>query len=426
MSDRDRKPARRVRVERNVYRRYDGAFEIGFRDSTGKQRWRVVQGGISLARVERDAILGEKGRGKVVQPNPRLRFGDAATRWLDEQVATLRPSTQSSYRNSVETHLRPRWGSRRLDRITVDDAARLVTELRDEGKSEHTIATVLGAASRVFTFARRRCTWHGENPLSLLEKSEKPKTSAVPPRRIFREHELAETLVAARDPFKLLFMVAAVTGARESELLGLTWEDLGLVDRESAVITFRYQLDRSGRRVTLKTDESRRTVEIPSQLAAALAKHRLASPWSGPSDFVFATRSGRALGQRNVLRELRRAMRAARRPSGPPTFPVLHGEGRVPRGSVPNFHSFRHTAASEAIAAGEGPEEVAWQLGHRNSNVTRAVYIHEVKTAERSARRRAKLEARYGGILVAALSPDGDEQAAHAWQGELAHLTGST
>lgn len=39
-------------------------------------------------------------------------------------------------------------------------------------------------------------------------------------------------------------------------------------------------------------------------------------------------------------------------------------------------------------------------LGHANSNVTRAVYIDEIKTAERSSRRRAKLEARMGSTLA--------------------------
>ena len=62
----------------------------------------------------------------------------------------------------------------------------------------------------------------------------------------------------------------------------------------------------------------------------------------------------------------------------------------VERGAVPNFHAFRHTAASEAVAAGDGAEEVSWQLGHKNSNVTRAVYVQEVKSAERRARRRAR------------------------------------
>ena len=57
---------------------------------------------------------------------------------------------------------------------------------------------------------------------------------------------------------------------------------------------------------------------------------------------------------------------------------TLGGRWGVERGRVPNFHAFRHTAASEAIAAGDGAEEVSWQLGHKNSNVTRAVYVQEV------------------------------------------------
>ena len=36
---------------RNIYRRPDGKLEIGYRDSLGKQRWQVVEGGISAARA---------------------------------------------------------------------------------------------------------------------------------------------------------------------------------------------------------------------------------------------------------------------------------------------------------------------------------------------------------------------------------------
>ena len=68
-----------------------------------------------------------------MQSNPRLRFGDAADRWLSEQVAALRPATRAIYRNAVVNHLRPRWGTRRMDAIAVDDVAKLVRELRAQG-----------------------------------------------------------------------------------------------------------------------------------------------------------------------------------------------------------------------------------------------------------------------------------------------------
>jgi integrase len=142
-----------------------------------------------------------------------------------------------------------------------------------------------------------------------------------------------------------------------------------------------------------------------------LLEHRLRCANTAEGAYVFATRSGRPLGQRNVLRALRRAQTGARTLAGAPTFPALFEpepdeRGRwikrksaVPRGSVPSFHGFRHNAASYAIAAGDSAEEVSWQLGHKHSGITRAVYVQEVKSAERRAQMRAKLEARHGSML---------------------------
>jgi integrase len=230
-----------------------------------------------------------------------------------------------------------------------------------------------------------------------LEDGERPKISAAPKRRIYTREELQQTLAATAEPWHTLFAFAAITGARLSECLGLIWADLELDDVATAAVSFEFQVDREGRRQPLKTDESRRTVELPRQLAAMLVQHKLASLRSTPGDFVFASRSG-PLGQRNVLRALRRAQERAVDGRGRPTFPALHQRderGRslpVAPGVLPTFHSFRHTAASHAIAAGESAEEVSWQLGHRNSVVTRAVYVHELKTAERTARRRQRME----------------------------------
>lgn len=250
--------------------------------------------------------------------------------------------------------------------------------------------------------------WHGQNPVLELDKGERPKVSAAARRPIFEGDQLAQTLAAAREPYKTLFAVGSVTGARLSECLGLVWDDVQLEDLGAAAICFEYQVDRKGRRQPLKTEESRRTVEIPRQLAVMLVAHKLRSDDTRLSAFVFATRSGAAIQQRNVGTALRWAQRHATDDQGRPSFPVLHERyenGRrltVPRGAVPSFHSFRHTAASEAIAAGESAEEVSWQLGHKSSIVTRVVYVQEIKNAERTARRRARMEDRYGKILVAA------------------------
>jgi hypothetical protein len=92
---------RRVRVERNIYRRATGVYEVGFKDAAGKQRWRTVQGGITAARVVREELVARRNRGEQVETNMRLRFADAAAKWLDGQVRGLRPRTEECYRNAL-------------------------------------------------------------------------------------------------------------------------------------------------------------------------------------------------------------------------------------------------------------------------------------------------------------------------------------
>src|SRR3954467_4896294 len=133
--DRAGKPKRRVAVpgNRGVYWRADGLLEVGYRDADGRLRWRGPFETITAARARRDDAKAKARSGERESANPRLKFGDAAERWLVEQVVELRRQTRDRYRSHVRTHLGPRWGSRRMDAIDVTAAARLVRELRATG-----------------------------------------------------------------------------------------------------------------------------------------------------------------------------------------------------------------------------------------------------------------------------------------------------
>ena len=48
------------------------------------------------------------------------------------------------------------------------------------------------------------------------------------------------------------------------------------------------------------------------------------------------------------------------------------------------------TVASRALLAGESIDEVAFLLGHRDANVTRAVYVRELPDARRRTMRRSR------------------------------------
>lgn len=70
------------------------------------------------------------------------------------------------------------------------------------------------------------------------------------------------------------------------------------------------------------------------------------------------------------------------------------------------MHSFRHTVASRALLAGERVDEVAFMLGHRDANVTRAVYVRELFDARRRTMRRSRMIAEFGDILGDILGDD--------------------
>jgi integrase len=404
MSTNDSSP-RRVRVERNIYRRGNGVFEIGFKDAQNKQRWRTVAGGITAARAARDELLAKRHRGEQIDTQRRLRFADAANAWHDGPVQDLRPRTGECYRNALKQHLLPRFAPRRLDAITPDDLAELVRDLRAQGLSDSTSSIAIGVTNRVYRYAARRLGWSESNPVSLMLSSERPKPSQGRRRRIFEGRELEQTIDAAAEPWRTLFILAALTGARVSELLALTWADVSLGDADDAEIQFAFQVDRQGQRRPTKTDGSPRTVPIPRELALILIRHKLAARHTRPDDFVFCTRTGSAIRQRNVCRALRTAQRDAVDDQGRPTFPVLHetdeqGEPvRVPQGELPSMHSFRHTVASRALLAGESVDEIAFLLGHRDANVTRAVYVRELADTRRRSMRRSRMVAEFSDIL---------------------------
>jgi|1186.fasta_scaffold22243_3 integrase len=390
------------RLNVGVYERPDGRFEIGFTDANGRQRWRGPFDTITSARVERAKAVGNAADGRPVAADPRLTFGRAADAWL-EYVGGLRPATQDVYGRHLRLHLRPNFGSRRLSAISARDVATYVSRKQAAGLGAWSVKGHLTVLSAVFAYAARHLGFVGMSPVAQLVARERPNVRATGERRVYTPDELVQTLAASAEPWRTLIELADIVGGRESELLGLWWENLDLSDPATATIRFTHQVDRRGVRVPLKTEESMATLPLPRVAAWMLRRHRMRSPYSGPQAFVFATRTGRAISQRDVLRAIYRAQQRARRPDGTPTFPelfehdvrghlVVDERGRFVLRKVkrrelglPTFHALRHGAAMSC----EDAEEARDLLRHKNSNVTRAIY-----RAHFDDRRREQLRAR--------------------------------
>jgi len=153
--------------------------------------------------------------------------------------------------------------------------------------------------------------------------------------------------------------VAAYTGLREGELLGLRWCDVDLKKRE---IHVRHQLSRTGKLVEPKTPKAVRTVPLGKEMVRFLTRHRLASDFSTDEHLVFPSQDGTPLNQSNLVN---RGFRPALKKAG------LDGLNPGIR-----FHDLRHFFASVMIDRGVSSVVLADVMGHRDSRTTERIYVH--------------------------------------------------
>src|SRR6266511_3467670 len=321
-------------------------YEVPYLDSTGKRRWAVVHGSLDEAETKRAELRLRRRRGERIEPTKQT-FEEYAREWLERQ--DVRPRTRESHSWALEGHLIPYFGRRRLDQINVDDVAAFIAALRRKGLRGSTITTALRPLSIMLAQAARRGRI-AVNPLTQLERGERPRHDDQRPKRILSLEEMQALLDGAdSEAYRCLLELILTGGLRIGETLGLAVCD--------------------GARTLLKTEESRRVIDIPPQLM-----HRLLAlvgergQLFTPGALVFASRNETGLVRKVAREALKRAVKAAR--IAPPE---------------PTLHDLRHSHASMLIALDVSVVDVQRRLGHRKPDTTLRVYAHQWK--DREARR---------------------------------------
>lgn len=166
---------------------------------------------------------------------------------------------------------------------------------------------------------------------TLREPRPRQGESRKPAKRRLTNAEVTRLIGAAPKRWQTMIRVGAITGLRLSELLGLVWNDLDFASEE---LHGRAQLSVAttsspARRVKPKSRNSVRTLPL-FDAVRPLAELSLASSYSSPSDYLFATSDGKPLSQRNAGR----------------SFAVAAERAGVAAG----WHDLRHTAISRWAA----------------------------------------------------------------------------
>ena len=160
---------------------------------------------------------------------------------------------------------------------------------------------------RVFALAVRR-GYIAENPVLRLHHDELPRGRAQSEPRTLTAIEVRKLLAAAPERYRPLLAIAAFTGMRIQEILGLAWGDIDFRER---VIRVRAQLSRGTkpvppRRIDLKTKAGRRDIALAGELELYLREHlratELATGLPRADAYVFTTSNGKPLNRNNVAK----------------------------------------------------------------------------------------------------------------------------
>ncbi len=233
MAKRSYGSGRLYEVERNRGTVYYGSWWSGGRRvkrRIGAKRSPGQSNGLTQVQAERE--LRRMIEREVVRPSGERRtFEQAADAYVDhlEHVMERKRSTIQDYRGYLNRHLVPFFGDRAIDRVDAVRVAQYLRRKRDNGLSSKTVQNHLNFLHGVFAFAVKR----GWAPLNPVAHVDRPKRNRSPHTRVrfLQPHELDAVIRAVPDDTlgsveRPLYLTAALTGARQGELLALRWTDV--------------------------------------------------------------------------------------------------------------------------------------------------------------------------------------------------------
>jgi integrase len=310
---------------------------------------------------------------------------------VDEMASSLRErlelrGVRKSYVEACEymqrVHVGPLLGDRNAVEVDRGDVEAFGRALLKRGLAPKSVRNIMGFLHAVFEHGIDR-GWVRENPVRRAEKPGRRRSGANPDLQFLTVTELDaviriipdEVVVPAPAPtrrgrpgpapppspdvlgpvLRVVILTAAMTGLRQSELLGLRWRD---IDWSSQRIRVRNTFVRGEHSSDGKSDLStRRSVPMASSLARELDLWSKRTAYGGEDELVFAhPQKGTPLDRSKLSKRFKAACADAG------VRPV-------------RFHDLRHTFATRLAASGTPIRTIQEFLGHADSKTTQ-IYAH--------------------------------------------------
>lgn len=292
--------------------------------------------------------------------------------WMPNMKTQVKISTWDSYRRNLDLHVLPVLGGSLLQAITTGHLNGLYSSLLSGGRqngrgglSAKTVRNIHGTISKLMADAADR----GLISRNIAANARPPKPRKTGPHQIhfWTPDQLSEFLdLVHGDRLYALWHLAAMTGMRRGELLGLRWED---VDLKAKRVSVRQTSISVAYKVTVSTPKSHtaRVIDIDAGTVEALRLHRARQEGeraAGGSAYADGDRVFRKVDGTIVHPDVMRTM----------------FDYRVKRSGAPRirFHDLRHTHATIGLRAGVPVKVMSERLGHSTPAFTLQQYAHVI------------------------------------------------
>jgi integrase len=256
-------------------------------------------------------------------------------------------STVEDYRSIISVHLLPAFGETRLEDVSVAAVEAFQAELarrehRGRAITPRTRNKVLNVLHGVFVRAKK--VWGLPlNPAAEIERHPDRNSGDI---EVYSPEEVWALVRAAADERDAaVYVTAAFTGLRMSELRALRWRD---VDFPRSVV--RVRASYAAGELSVPKSGKVRSVPMVHEVAQVLARLSERSTGTGDDDLVFGEEASTWLNDDRLRRRYEAAIKAA-------------GLRRL------RFHDLRHTFGSLAITRADIVEVQAW-MGHADIQTT--------------------------------------------------------
>ena len=378
-----RKNTRNASGSGTIRQRSDGRWEArySYEDELGiKKRASIYAGTEKECRKKLTAILKTVDDGSY-----RKAQRYTVAQWLDEWVNTyckdLKPMTLEGYRSKIKTNIKPYLGTALLSSLTNLKLQKYYNQL-EAGDKDHkplspkSIQNIHG----IFHRALKQAVIAGLIPSNPADNVKLPKVKK-PDLKPLMDDDVKCFLAAIKgNRFERLYLLALFSGMRQSEIMGLQWDD---IDLEAGNITVCRQLQKlrgTGEYIFLDETKNgkKRTASIAPSIVAILkaqraqqAEWKLAagSAWNNEHNLVFTDELGGHLKHNTVFYDFKTIMESIGKPST-------------------RFHDLRHSYAVNALQAGDSIKAVQEQLGHYSTAFTMDVYAAVSDTMRKQSQER--------------------------------------